>query len=53
MHRSPVGKELGHGGDAMVRRVCGHLGTVRQRGTIVEYQVSAATPELADRLAAL
>src|SRR3989442_15083041 len=26
-----VGKEMGHGGDALVRRVYGHLGTVRHR----------------------
>jgi len=26
-----VGKELGHGGDSLVRRVYGHLGEVRHR----------------------
>jgi integrase/recombinase XerC len=32
-----VGKELGHSGDALVRRVYGHLGTVRPRSAVVEY----------------
>jgi integrase len=34
-----VGKELGHGGDALVKRVYGHLGSVRHRAEIVEYRV--------------
>jgi integrase len=34
-----VGQELGHGGDSLVRRVYGHLGTVRHRATAVEYRV--------------
>ena len=34
-----VGKELGHGGDALVRRIYGHLGTVRVRGDVVEYRL--------------
>jgi hypothetical protein len=33
-----VGKERGHGGDAMVKRVYGHLGTVRPT-KVVEYRV--------------
>jgi integrase len=34
-----VARELGHGGDAMVRRVYGHLGAVRHRAEVVEYRV--------------
>ena len=34
-----VGKELGHGGDALVRRVYDHLGTVRHRSAAVEFRV--------------
>lgn len=32
-----VGRELGHGGDSLVKRVYGHLGTVRERGEVVEF----------------
>src|SRR5262249_19604909 len=32
-----VARELGHGGDALVRRVYGHLGDVRHRSEKVEY----------------
>jgi len=38
-----VGKELGHSGDALVRRVYGHLGTVRHRAAAVEYPVERLT----------
>jgi hypothetical protein len=34
-----VGKELGHGGESMVRRVYGHLAQVRHRAEVVEYRV--------------
>jgi hypothetical protein len=34
-----VGQELGHGGDSLVKRVYGHLGTVRHRAKAVEYRV--------------
>jgi len=34
-----VGKELGHGEDALVKRVYGHLGTVRHRAEVIEYRV--------------
>ena len=34
-----VGKEMGHGGDALVRRVYGHVGTVRHRSAAVEFRV--------------
>ncbi len=35
-----VGKELGHGGRALVDRVYGHLGEIRHRSEVVEYRVS-------------
>ena len=34
-----VAKELGHGGDSMVKRVYGHLGAIRHRSEVVEYRV--------------
>jgi len=48
-----VGRELGHGGDALVRKVYGHLGTVRHRSAAVEYRVEQHAAKLGDRLAAL
>jgi integrase len=33
-----VARELGHGGDSMVKAVYGHLGTVRHRSDVVEYR---------------
>ncbi len=47
-----VAKELGHGGESMVRRVYGHLGTVRHRSDVVEYRVEQHGA-LAERVAAL
>ncbi len=47
-----VARELGHGGEAMVRRVYGHLGQVRHRAEVVEYRVEQHAA-LADRLALL
>jgi integrase len=53
-----VAKELGHGGPDLVRRIYGHLGTVRHRSEMVEYRVGRhvgilrdplARPEAADR----
>lgn len=35
-----VGRELGHGGSAMVERVYSHLGTVRHRSDVVEYPLT-------------
>jgi len=35
-----VGREMGHGGRALVDRVYGHLGTVRHRTEVLEYRVS-------------
>ena len=48
-----VGRELGHGGDALVRKVYGHLGTVRHRSAAVEYRVEQHAAKLRDKLAAL
>lgn len=48
-----VGRELGHGGDALVRRVYGHLGTVRHRSEAVEYRIEQHAARLGDRLTAL
>ena len=48
-----VAKELGHGGEAMVRRVYGHLGQVRHRAEDVEYRIEAFEDKLKSRLAAL
>ncbi len=48
-----VGRELGHGGDAMVRKVYGHLGEVRHRAAVVEYRVEQHRAKLSDRLEAV
>lgn len=48
-----VGKELGHGGDSLVKRVYGHLGTVRHRSEVVEYRIEQHKARLEERLAAL
>ncbi len=45
-----VAKELGHGGDALVRRVYGHLGQVRHRAKMVEYRVEQHRKRLGERL---
>jgi integrase len=48
-----VGRELGHGGLAMVARVYGHLGIVRHRSEVVEYRVEQHAGALGPRLARL
>jgi integrase len=48
-----VAKELGHGGMALVNKVYGHLGEVRQRSAVVEYWPEDHRKVLGDRLAAL
>lgn len=48
-----VARELGHGGESMIRRVYGHLGRVRQRAEHVEYRVEPYAAILGDRLTAL
>lgn len=34
-----VAREMGHGGDALVKRIYGHLGHVRHRASAVEYRI--------------
>ncbi len=48
-----VAKELGHGGEAMLRRIYGHLGQVRHRADVVEYRVEQHADRLGERLEAL
>jgi integrase len=48
-----VARELGHGGDSLVREVYGHLGDVRHRAAVVEYRVEQHVAELTQRLALL
>ena len=45
-----VSKELGHGGEALVKRVYGHLGEVRHRSDVVEYRVKQHRAKLAEKL---
>ena len=44
-----VAREMGHGGEAMVRRVYGHLGQVRHRAEAVEYRVEQHAAKLGGR----
>jgi integrase len=48
-----VGRELGHGGDSLVRRVYGHLGQVRHRSEAVEYRIEQHRGRLEERLTRL
>ena len=48
-----VGRELGHGGESLVKRVYGHLGEVRHRSEVMEYRVEHFTRELRDQLTTL
>jgi hypothetical protein len=48
-----VAKELGHGGESMVRRVYRHLGQVRHRADAVEYRLEQHVAKLGGRLEAL
>ena len=48
-----VARELGHGGEAMVRNVYGHLGQVRHRADVVEYRIDQHVSKLEARLATL
>jgi integrase len=48
-----VARELGHGGDSLVRRIYGHLGDVRHRSDAVEYRVEQHAMVLAERLSLL
>ena len=48
-----VSRELGHGSEALVKRIYGHLGTVRHRANVVEYRVEQHKKVLKEQLAAL
>lgn len=48
-----VARGMGHGGEAMVRRVYGHLGQVRHRAEGVEYRIEQHAAKLGVRLEAL
>jgi integrase len=48
-----VAREMGHGGEAMVRRVYGHLGQVRHRSEAVEYRIEQHVAKLEARLKGL
>ena len=48
-----VSRELGHGSEALVKRIYGHLGTVRHRAKVVEYRVQQHKKVLKEQLAAL
>ncbi len=46
------GRELGHGGDALVKKVYGHSGTTRHWAKAVEYRVAQDRAILRERLSA-
>lgn len=48
-----VAREMGHGGEAMVRKVYGHLGQVRHRSEVVEYRIDQHAAKLGPRLESL
>ena len=48
-----VARELGHTSIELVKKIYGHLGTVRHRAEVVEYHANDFKEELGDRLAAL
>lgn len=48
-----VANELGHGGESLVRRIYGHVGSVRCRGEHLEYRVEQHVETLESRLTAL
>jgi integrase len=41
-----VGREMGHGGFSLVRKVYGHLGTIRHRSEVVEYRLEQHAEEI-------
>jgi hypothetical protein len=45
-----VGKELGHGGDTLVKRVYRHLGSVRHCAEVVEHRVEQHPSRLVEGL---
>jgi len=48
-----VSRELGHGSEALVKRIYGHLGTLRHRARVVEYRVEQHEKVLKAQLASL
>ncbi len=48
-----VAREMGHGGESMVRRVYGHLGRVRHRAEVMEYRAEQFATTLRERLKGL
>jgi hypothetical protein len=48
-----VAREMGHGGETMMRKVYGHLDQVRHRAELVEYRVEQHDAKLGARLEAL
>jgi len=48
-----VPREMGHGGETMVRKVYQHFGQVRHRAEAVEYRVEQHAAKLGARLEAL
>jgi integrase len=48
-----VAKELGHGGLSLVNKVYGHLGEVRHRSEVVEFEVSQHAERLGERYESL
>ena len=48
-----VSRELGHGSESLVKRINGHLSTVRHRAKVVEYRVEQHKKVLKEQLAAL
>jgi hypothetical protein len=51
--RRTVAREMGHGGESMVRKVYGHLGQVRHRAEAVEYRIEQHVAKLEARLQGL
>ena len=45
-----MGTEIGHGGEAMVQLVYGHLGQAPYRAEVVEYRVEQHAAKLGERL---
>jgi hypothetical protein len=48
-----VSRELGHGSESLVKRISGHLGTVRHRARVAEFRVDQHQTVLREQLAGL
>ncbi len=55
LEQDAVARELGHGGDSLIKRVYGHLGTVRHRSEHAEFRIEQHRDrdEIRDRLRGL